>query len=57
MDAAGTVTVVADGSKLGRVAFAEIAPIEAVQELVTDDEGDPNELKLIAEAGIAVTIV
>ncbi|MGZ4124531.1 MAG: DeoR/GlpR family DNA-binding transcription regulator [Actinomycetota bacterium] len=57
MDAAGTVTVVADSSKLGRVAFAEIAPIEAVHELVTDDEGDANELKLIAEAGVSVSIV
>jgi DeoR family transcriptional regulator, aga operon transcriptional repressor len=57
MDAAATVTVVADGSKLGRVAFAEIAPVDAVHELVTDEEANADELKLVAEAGVTITIV
>jgi DeoR family transcriptional regulator, aga operon transcriptional repressor len=57
MDTAATVIVVADGSKLGRVAFVEIAPIAAVHELVTDDEADADEVKLIAETGVIVTIV
>jgi DeoR family transcriptional regulator of aga operon len=57
MDSASTVVVVADGSKLGRVAFVEIAPIAAVSELVTDEEADPGELAAIREAGVAVTVV
>jgi DeoR family transcriptional regulator, aga operon transcriptional repressor len=57
LDTAARVVVVADGSKLGRVAFVEICPIEAVDELVTDDEADLDEQKRIADAGVAVTVV
>jgi DeoR family transcriptional regulator, aga operon transcriptional repressor len=57
LDSAARVVVVADGSKLGRVAFVEICPIHAVHELVTDDEADPAERALIAEAGVEVTVV
>lgn len=57
MDSAVRVVVVADGSKLGRVAFVEIAPIGVVAELVTDDEADPAELEAIRDAGVTVTVV
>jgi DeoR family transcriptional regulator, aga operon transcriptional repressor len=57
MDSAVRVVVVADGSKLGRVAFVEIAPIGVVAELVTDDEADHAELEAIRDAGVTVTVV
>jgi DeoR family transcriptional regulator of aga operon len=57
MDTASRVVVVADGSKLGRVAFVEICPIGAAHELITDEEVDPDELRRIREAGVEVTIV
>jgi DeoR family transcriptional regulator of aga operon len=57
MDTASRVVVVADGSKLGRVAFVEICPIAAAHELITDEEVDADELRRIREAGVEVTIV
>src|SRR5207247_10261199 len=38
IDRARRVVVVTDSSKLGRVAFAQICPIDRVDELITDDE-------------------
>ena len=57
MNRGTTVVVVADGSKLGRVAFVQICPIEAVHEIVTDGDADPGELAAIGEAGVPVTVV
>src|SRR5919205_1013295 len=57
MDRAANVVVVADSSKLGRTAFVQICPIDAVHELVTDDEGDRGELAAIRERGVGVTVV
>jgi len=57
MDRASRVVVVADGSKLGRVAFARICPISAVHELVTDAESNDAELLALREAGPEVTVV
>jgi DeoR family transcriptional regulator of aga operon len=57
MDSASKVVVVADGSKLGRVAFVQICPIGNVHELVTDRDGDPGELTRIRETGLDVTVV
>jgi DeoR family transcriptional regulator of aga operon len=57
MDRAARVVVVADSSKLGRVAFVQIAPIEAVHELVTDADADPGELAAIRDRGASVTVV
>jgi DeoR family transcriptional regulator of aga operon len=57
MDSASRVVVVADGSKLGRVAFVQICPMGNVHELVTDPEGDPDELARIRETGLDVTVV
>ncbi len=57
MDRAARVVVVADGSKLGRVAFATIAPLSAVHELITDLDADPEELSRVRETGLSVTTV
>lgn len=57
MDRASYVVVVADGSKLGRVAFARICPISAVHELVTDAEANDEELLALREVGLDVTVV
>jgi len=51
------VVVVADGTKVGRVAFARICPLSLVHELITDASAEPSELRRIAEAGVAVTTV
>jgi DeoR family transcriptional regulator, aga operon transcriptional repressor len=57
IERAGLVIVVADASKIGRTAFAQICPVERVHELITDDAADPAELARIAEAGVTVTEV
>ena len=57
IDRAPHVVVVADGSKLGRVAFARICPISAVHELITDREADPRELAALRDAGLPATVV
>jgi DeoR family transcriptional regulator of aga operon len=49
--------VVADGSKLGRVAFARICGIDEVHELITDTDADPRELAAIRDAGLATSVV
>ena len=57
LDRAARVVVVTDSSKLGRVAFVQIAPIDAVHELLTDGDGDPDELAAIRERDVLVTVV
>jgi DeoR family transcriptional regulator of aga operon len=54
---AGRTVVVADGSKLGRVAFAFIAGLEPVEELLTDADADPAEVERLRAAGLRVTLV
>ena len=49
--------VVADGSKVGRVAFAQLAEIHEVAMLITDSTADPAELQRIRDAGVEVVIV
>jgi DeoR family transcriptional regulator, aga operon transcriptional repressor len=51
------VVVVADATKLARVAFATICPLGAVDELITDDGADPAELDRLRAAGLHVTAV
>jgi DeoR/GlpR family transcriptional regulator of sugar metabolism len=46
--------VVADSTKLGKAAFARIAPIEQLDVLVTDSDASPEFLHAIAEAGVEV---
>jgi DeoR family transcriptional regulator of aga operon len=56
LERARRVVVVADGSKVGRVAFARICPIGSVGELITDESADPAALGAIREADVEVTI-
>jgi DeoR family transcriptional regulator of aga operon len=56
LERARLVVAVTDGSKVGRVAFARICPLEGVGELITDPSADPAALDEIREAGIDVTI-
>ena len=51
---AGRVVVVADSSKLGRSAFAQILPLAKIDVLVTDSAADPGLLKELLGAGIEV---
>jgi DeoR family transcriptional regulator of aga operon len=57
MQRAAKVVVVADGSKLGRVAFARICGIDEVHELITDADADANELAAIRDAGLDTSVV
>jgi DeoR family transcriptional regulator of aga operon len=54
---AARVMVVADGSKVGRVLLAQICPVEAVTDFVTDSTADPAELDELRRAGVAVHVV
>ncbi|MDT0156072.1 DeoR/GlpR family DNA-binding transcription regulator [Microbacterium sp. ARD32] len=49
--------VVADGSKIGRVALAQMADATDVDLLVTDDSADPEELERLRDVGVTVVIV
>ena len=49
------VIVVADGSKVGKLALARITGIEAVDELITDASADRAELARLEAAGVTVT--
>ncbi|MEO8095519.1 MAG: DeoR/GlpR family DNA-binding transcription regulator [Pseudolysinimonas sp.] len=51
------VIVVADGSKIGRLALAQVAPIDQVDLLVTDSSADPKALDEIRAAGVEVRVV
>ncbi|HEY2041670.1 MAG TPA: DeoR/GlpR family DNA-binding transcription regulator [Jatrophihabitans sp.] len=48
------VLVVADSSKLGKTAFAQIVPASKVHTLITDSDADPALVKEISGAGIEV---
>lgn len=50
------VIVVADGSKIGRLALAQVAPIDDVDTLVTDASADPDALQAIRDAGVEVIV-
>src|SRR5579862_9550934 len=51
------VIVVADSSKIGKVAFARICQVAEADELITDDEADADALTALRERGIEVTTV
>ena len=48
--------VVADGSKIGRLALAQVAEISSVHTLITDESADPAELDRIRAAGVEVVV-
>lgn len=49
--------VVADGSKIGRLALSKVADIGQINVLITDSTADPDELERIREAGVDVHVV
>jgi len=49
--------VVADGSKIGRLAMAKVTDIDQVDALVTDDTADPDALAEIEQTGVTVHVV
>ena len=57
IDRARRVVVVTDSSKLGRVTFAQICPIDRVDELITDDGASSSAVGALRDAGVAVTVV
>jgi DeoR family transcriptional regulator of aga operon len=48
--------IVADSSKIGRVTFASICPLELVEQLITDNEADPQAVSRLEAAGVRVVI-
>jgi DeoR family transcriptional regulator, aga operon transcriptional repressor len=57
IERAQRVVVVADSSKIGRVAFARICELEGVHEMITDAGADRGIVERISEAGVEVTTV
>jgi DeoR family transcriptional regulator of aga operon len=57
MARANRTVVVADASKLGRVAFAEIAGIGSADQLITNTGADAEQVERLRAAGLAVTLV
>lgn len=51
------VIVVADSSKIGKVAFARICEATDVSELITDHAADADAVRALTEAGVHVTFV
>jgi DeoR family transcriptional regulator of aga operon len=51
------VIVLADSSKLGRVAFATICQLSEVETLITDKDADTDQISALIEAGVNVTSV
>jgi DeoR family transcriptional regulator of aga operon len=54
---AARALVVADSSKIGRVAFARICEVDRIGELITDTDSPAAELARLREAGVVVTTV
>jgi DeoR/GlpR family transcriptional regulator of sugar metabolism len=53
---AARVVAVADATKLGRRGFTPIAPLAAIDVLVTNTEADPGQLQVVRDAGIEVIL-
>ncbi|MGO9582032.1 MAG: DeoR/GlpR family DNA-binding transcription regulator [Acidimicrobiales bacterium] len=48
--------IVADSSKIGRVTFASICPLDLVAQLITDNEADPQAVSRLEAAGLRVVL-
>ncbi|HEX5260501.1 MAG TPA: DeoR/GlpR family DNA-binding transcription regulator [Gaiellales bacterium] len=57
IDRASVVIVVADSSKLGVVAFAQICELGRITEVITDEEAAPAAVRELTAEGIQVTTV
>jgi DeoR family transcriptional regulator of aga operon len=51
------VVVVADSSKIGKIAFARICYAAAIDELISDTAADGTAVKALSDAGVRVTLV
>jgi DeoR family transcriptional regulator of aga operon len=49
--------VVADSTKIGQVAFAQICELKDIDELITDARADANEIARFEDAGVVVSVV
>ncbi len=56
-EVAREVVAVADSSKLGRIGFTPIAPLSAIQKLVTDSNAPPELVEEIRAQGVEVIVV
>ena len=54
LDSARRCVVLADSTKLGKVAFARVCALDRVDVLVTDSDADPAALEPIHQAGVEV---
>jgi DeoR family transcriptional regulator of aga operon len=57
MRAARRVVLLADGSKFGQPSFLEVARLDAVDDLVTDDTAPPEALEAMETSGVRVHLV
>ncbi len=57
IERADRVVVVADGSKIGRIAFARICSLDQVDELITDEGGHDDTVAALEQVGVQVTRV
>ena len=57
IEQARQVVVVADGSKIGRVAFARMCALTQVDELITNHGADRAEVRKLTDVGVRVTFV
>lgn len=48
--------VVADSTKIGRIAFATICPLDLVDRLITDNDADPKAVSRFESAGLGVLL-
>ena len=48
--------IVADSSKIGRITFASICPIDLVDQLITDNEADPQAVSRLEATGLRVVL-
>ena len=53
---ARNTVIVADSSKIGRVTFASICPLDLVDQLITDNEADPQAVSRLEAAGLRVVL-
>ena len=53
---ADRVIVLADHTKIGHTALLSYAPLSVVDQVITDDQADPEYLRKLEELGISVTI-
>lgn len=56
MQHARHVVVVADHAKIGQVAFAQVAPVQAAHLLIIDEGASPDALRAFEEAGVRVLL-